>query len=205
MSDATVISILPFEYTPKFPGMVPSVYIIPQPDEGDFTVTHIPDGKGFIDVHEGRPPLVQLHSGEQIASSIVNDLIVASMFTTSIAFPGIKMIPGKHSKKDIEGNFPELLEAMRNAQKLWYGEMVKAADDMWSDPNARGKSQSISDLQRKAAGFLGLNKEWVTVNRTDQVRCPACTNFIPEAALVCPQCHTVIDEVEYNKKFKRVS
>jgi hypothetical protein len=203
MSDATVVSILPFEYTPRFPGLVPSYYLIPESPEGDFVVLHVDDGKGFVDIHEGRPPLVQHHSGEQIANSIVNDLIAASMYTTDVAFPGIKAIAGKHSKEDIKKNFPELLEALRNAQKLWYGEMVKAADDIWSDPNARGKSQSISDLQRKAAGFLGLNKEWVTVNRIDQVRCPACTNFIPGSALICPMCKTVLNQVEYDKKFKK--
>jgi hypothetical protein len=204
VSDATIVSILPFEYIPKFPGLVPSSYVIPAAPENDFVVVHIPDGKGFVDIHEGRPPLIQNHSGEQIAGSIANDLISSSMYTTDIAFPGIKALPGRHEKEDIEKNFPDLLKGMQSAQKLWFGEWVKAADNIWSDPNARGKAYSISDMHRISANRLGLNREWMTFTRTDQYRCPACTNFIPESALICPLCKTIVKPKEYADKFQRV-
>ncbi len=203
--EATIVSILPYELKSTFPSVVPPYVIVPKAEENDFVVLHIEDGHGFLYLDESRGSFTIPHTGEQIAGSVANDHIRDSVWTTATAFPGIKALPGHHEKKDIKTKFPDLLPALEQAQRLWFGEMVKAADDTWTDPNARGKSQSISDLQRTAARRLGLNKEWLVSHRTDQTRCPACTSFIPGEALICPLCHTIVNEVEYNKKFKKVS
>jgi len=207
--NAVIVSFLPYDYNPYLPGMIPTFFHIPKAERDDFVVVPITDCMSHIYVGEGRS-LATMHSGVQVASAIARDHIAASIHTVAdIAFPGIKSVPGNHSKEKIQEMFPEELIALNQAQKNWFGELVKYADDTWMDPNARGKHRSISDIQRYAAKYLGLNKEWITTVATNNIQCYACTYNVPSEAAICPNCKTVLKsdllaarQAEMLKKFE---
>jgi hypothetical protein len=137
-----------------------------------------------------------------IAGSIAKDHISSSMYTTQDAFPGIKSLPGDFSKEDIKKTFSPELKGLDNAQRAWFGILVRLADDAWRSPGGR-QNGVISDLQRTAAKIVAPNKEWINDIRVDLIPCPACTMSIPAAALICPQCKTVVNPEAYNKTFKQ--
>lgn len=196
---AVVVSFLPIEYNPYFPGMLPSFYHIPPADRDDFVVVPIRDGKSDVYIGEGRT-LPNHTSGVEIAGAIARDYIVASMYTTPNGFPGIKSIPGSHTKEFIKKTFKDELEALNTAQKYWFENLVKVADDIWMDPNAKGKQQSISELMRIACKRLGLNRDWITSIVIDNVECWACKFNVKSDALICINCHTILKPEEYNAK-----
>lgn len=194
--NAVIVSFLPIEYAPQLPGMLPAFFYIPAAERDDFVVVPICDCMSHIYIGDGRN-IPSMTSGVQVASAIARDYIVASMHTTPDGFPGIKSIPGNHTKEKIQEMFgPELAE-LNETQKRWFQTLVKVADDIWTDPNARGKQQSISDLMRVAAKRLGLNREWITAIVTDNVECWACGFNIKSSALVCINCKTVLKKAEY--------
>ncbi len=57
---------------------------------------------------------------------------------------------------------------------------------------------AVSDLQRMAAVYMGINKDWVRFVPEQQVNCPFCTILMPPAAIVCPNCREVVDRVRYD-------
>ena len=197
--ESTVVSMLPYEFRADFPGIVPPYFYIPKAEKGDFIVLHVPDCLNHVPVGEGRV-LTRTILGEQIASSIAKDHISASLYVTDEAFPGIKSISGKHEKADIKKMYGEELKALEAAQRAWFRTLVNKADDAWKDPNQRGQSMAISDLQRSAAIYLGLmNKEWLNANPIDLVPCKFCTVHIPGNAIICPQCKQVVNAEAYKK------
>lgn len=196
---AVVVSFLPIDYNPYFPGMLPSFYHIPAAERDDFNVVPIKDGKSDIYIGDGRT--IPSHtSGIEIAGAIARDYIVASMYTTPNGFPGLKSIPGDHSKERIKDVFGDELEALNTAQKYWFENLVKVADDIWMDPNAKGKQQSISELMRVACKRLGLNREWITAITVDNVECFACGYNVKSSALICINCKTILKPEEYAAK-----
>ena len=205
--ESTVISFLPYDPNPKFPGTLPGFYSITPVDiealkKGDFTVTHIPDALDWVNNQNGQAVQRTL-LGEQVAGSIVNDHIASSFAADANAFPGLKSLPGKHSKEDLKKNFKEELAGLLEAQTRWFVKLTKLADDVWNDPNARGKHAAISDLQRYAARIVKPNAPWLVDIRVDLISCPACTGSISDAALVCPLCKTIVKPKEYNAMFNQ--
>ena len=202
---STVISLLPYDYKAEFPGVIPPYYLIPALDiealkRGDFNVVYIDDAIGHIPILDGKS-ITRPYLGEGLAGSIVNDHIAASYAATSEAFPGLKALPGVHTKEEIKKNFAAELKGLDNAQRNWFSILVRLADNDFRGPNGRMPGV-ISDVQRLAARIVAPNKEWINDVRIDLVPCPACTMSIPAAAMICPQCKTVVNQ-EYYKTFKQ--
>jgi len=196
--NATIVSFLPYEFNPYLPGMLPTFFHIPKAERDDFVVIPICDCRSFIYVLDGKS-VASMVSGIEVAGAIVNDHIKASIYVTDNAFPGLKAIPGNHSKEDVLKMFGPELEALNQAQKNWFSNLVKAADDVWTDPQARGKQHSISDTMRYAAKYLGLNRDWLTSVVTTNVPCFACGWNVPNTALICMNCKTILKPEEYAK------
>src|ERR1700704_2354847 len=89
------------------------------------------------------------------------------------------------------GNMPtedELLGARARLEEF-YRAMVASADREWE------RSHSflfIHDLQRRAAGHLGLNKEWYYQVR-ETAECPGCGERVKPTVAVCKSCGAVLD------------
>jgi hypothetical protein len=89
------------------------------------------------------------------------------------------------------GNMPTEAE-LRNARSRleeFYRALVAAADREWE------RSHSflfIHDLQRRAAGHLGLNKEWYYQAR-ETTECPGCGERLKPTVAVCKTCGVILD------------
>jgi hypothetical protein len=71
----------------------------------------------------------------------------------------------------------------------FYVRLISEADVMW----ARGHSyREISDLHRRAAIFLGMEREWAYVPLR-MVDCPACGEKVKPGVAVCKHCHAILD------------
>ncbi len=199
---ATLISFLPYELNSSNnskPGLIPSYIYVPAAERDDFVTIPVSDHMNWVYLLDGKS-ISRMISGIEVASAIAYDHINASYGVTANAFPGIKSVPGNHTKEKIKEMFPEELKALLETQRRWFGELVKLADDVWNDPAAKGKHRSISDLQRYAAKYLGLNREWLTAVQTNLVPCFACGWNIPDTALVCQNCKTIVKPEEYKQR-----
>jgi hypothetical protein len=81
------------------------------------------------------------------------------------------------------------LAAARARLETFYRRLVGAADREWE------RSHSylfISDLDRRAAGYLGLEKEWFYQAQEKQ-DCPGCGEKLKLGVAVCKTCGVVLD------------
>jgi hypothetical protein len=82
----------------------------------------------------------------------------------------------------------ELAEAAARRDGFYF-RLVTEADVMW----ARGHSyREISDLHRRAAIALGMEREWAYVP-IRMVDCPACGEKVKPGVAVCKHCHAILD------------
>jgi hypothetical protein len=91
-----------------------------------------------------------------------------------------------------EGERPtsQELAAAKARSEAFHQKLVTEGDVMW----ARGHSfREISDLHRRAAIALGIEREWAYVpTRTND--CPACGEKVKPGVAVCRHCSAILDE-----------
>jgi hypothetical protein len=83
----------------------------------------------------------------------------------------------------------EELTAARERRDAFYHRLIGEGDTMW----ARGHSfREISDLHRRAAISLGVEREWayVPMRMND---CPACGEKVKHGVAVCRHCSAILD------------
>jgi hypothetical protein len=81
------------------------------------------------------------------------------------------------------------LTAATERRNTYYQNLIADGDIMW----ARGHSfREISDLHRRAAISLGVEREWAYVPmRTAE--CPVCGEKVKSGVAVCKHCHAILD------------
>jgi hypothetical protein len=84
---------------------------------------------------------------------------------------------------------PEELAAATARRDAYYHRLIGEGDTMW----ARGHSfREISDLHRRAAIALGVEREWAYVP-VRMSECPACGERVKTGVAVCKHCHAILD------------
>src|SRR3984957_4410027 len=84
---------------------------------------------------------------------------------------------------------PEELAAATERRDAYYHRLIGEGDTMW----ARGHSyREISDLHRRAAMALGVEREWAYVP-VRLSECPACGEKVKAGVAVCKHCHAILD------------
>ena len=83
----------------------------------------------------------------------------------------------------------EELTTATERRDAYYHRLIGEGDTLW----ARGHSfREISDLHRRAAMTLGVEREWAYVPmRTSD--CPACGEKVKSGVAVCRHCHAILD------------
>lgn len=108
----------------------------------------------------------------EIAEDIVQDLENHGIFVCAGARPANEEISAASTRRD-----------------AWYKQLVTDADEMW----ARGHSyREISDMHRRAALAMGLDREWAYVPQRS-VDCPVCGEKVKTGVAVCRHCGAVLD------------
>jgi len=83
----------------------------------------------------------------------------------------------------------EELNAATARRDAYYHRLVSDGDTMW----ARGHSfREISDLHRRAAIALGVEREWAYVP-TRMSDCPACGEKVKPGVAICRHCRAILD------------
>lgn len=89
---------------------------------------------------------------------------------------------------DTQPSDDELARA-RSRRDSWYKQLIADADEMW----ARGHSyREISDMHRRAAAAMGLEREWAYVPQR-QMDCPACGEKVKPGVALCRHCGAILD------------
>ena len=84
---------------------------------------------------------------------------------------------------------PEELAAATARRDAYYHRLIGEGDTMW----ARGHSfREISDLHRRAAMALGVEREWAYVP-VRMSECPACGERVKTGVAICKHCHAILD------------
>jgi len=83
----------------------------------------------------------------------------------------------------------EELESAVRRRDSFYHRLISEGDTMW----ARGHSfREISDLHRRAAISMGVEREWAYVPAR-MVDCPACGERVKPGVAVCKHCGAILD------------
>lgn len=202
----TVINYFPFSFDTVKPGLIPALYEIPagNPISKDFSVFEVDSVISRTYVGElGGGWKESLCPASELCESIVNDFFNSNIYTdpnTRIG-PGISWIEGIWNKERIkkDKDLVPFLDGLYNKQTEWFHILVMNADDSWSKLR---QHRLISDLQRYAATFLKLDREWLTrlEIQKQQNTCEACGTMVPLTAIKCFNCGYIIDE----EKFKLI-
>jgi hypothetical protein len=124
-----------------------------------------------IDIGDGRR-LPFAISAREIADDLLQDLHDHGIFVCAGARPT-----------------PEELAAAASRRDAYYHRLISEGDTLW----ARGHSfREISDLHRRAAMTIGVEREWayVPMRLSD---CPACGEKVKAGVAVCKHCRAILD------------
>ncbi|MGH9714065.1 MAG: zinc ribbon domain-containing protein [Candidatus Acidiferrales bacterium] len=117
-------------------------------------------------------------SAREIAEDLLQDLHDHGVFVCAGARPS-----------------PEELASAGARRETYYHRLVSDGDTMW----ARGHSfREISDLHRRAAIALGVEREWAYVP-TRMAECPACGERVKPEVAVCKHCGAILDAAKAAK------
>lgn len=193
---STVISILPWAVGPEEkPGLYPGSFFLDPAAKGDMSVLHVGKSHHFFNYDE-KSLKIETTSSE-VARSIVEDYCSSMIEATPEDKPGLFWLFGQHPKDEIKKVQASRLLEVKASQMRWFARLVRLADDDWSKNR---QNRTISMIQREAAKWLGLDREWISDFATQaENRCLACRSMIDPEASICPICHTIVNVQEYNR------
>jgi hypothetical protein len=148
------------------------VYHIPACAKGEpFALLLITPRGDALDLGDNRrfPFTISAH---EIAADLLQDLLDHGIFVCAGARPTAEELAAATTRRD-----------------AYYHRLVGDGDTMW----ARGHSfREISDLHRRAAIALGVEREWAYVP-TRFNDCPACGEKVKPGVAVCRHCSAILD------------
>jgi hypothetical protein len=111
-------------------------------------------------------------TAREIADDLLQDLHDHGVFVCAGARPSAEELASAAARRD-----------------AYYHRLIGEGDTMW----ARGHSyREISDLHRRAAIALGVEREWAYVPMK-MGECPACGEKVKSGVAVCKHCHAILD------------
>jgi hypothetical protein len=124
-----------------------------------------------IDLGDGRRLPFPI-TAREIADDILQDLHDHGVFICAGARPTSEELAAASARRD-----------------AFYHRLVSEGDVLW----ARGHSfREISDMHRRAALALGVEREWAYVPMR-MSECPACGEKVKTGVAVCKHCHAILD------------
>jgi hypothetical protein len=174
----SLVNISPEKWPPRHRAYFGSLEVrSPQPGE-PYAVTPIRGCKSFMDLGDKRTFEIPL-SAQEIAEDIARELNGDS---GEGSFHGVFVAAGP------EPTEAELADARRKLE-AFQRNLVAAADLEWE----RTKNPMfITDLERRAARQLGLEKPWL-YDPKPLAECPACAEKIKPGVAVCRSCGAILD------------
>lgn len=196
MSFATIVSAFPLPIHENVVSVIGANFMLPGAKEGDIEVLSFEDMNRWMYVFDGKSIFIPVLAAK-LAESVVNDLINSVPNTTPDARPAILWFDGKFSKDEVKKKFQGEIDVALEKQRRWFQRLIENADDLW---NRYHQLRLIGDMERFAAGYLKLDKEWTRqLQEVKLATCPLCRSTVDALAVVCPQCKHIIKPEEYKK------
>jgi hypothetical protein len=124
-----------------------------------------------IDLGDGRRLPFPI-TAREIADDLLQDLHDHGVFVCAGARPTSEELAVATARRD-----------------AFYHRLIGEGDTLW----ARGHSfREISDMHRRAALALGVEREWAYVPMR-MSECPACGEKVKSGVAVCKHCHAILD------------
>ena len=148
------------------------VYHIPACVKGEsFALLLIRTRNDVIDLGDGRRLPFPI-TAREIADDLLQDLHDHGVFVCAGARPTSEELVAATARRD-----------------AFYHRLIGEGDTLW----ARGHSfREISDMHRRAALALGVEREWAYVPMR-MSECPACGEKVKSGVAVCKHCHAILD------------
>jgi hypothetical protein len=136
-----------------------------------YTLLLITSRPDVIDLGDGRRLPFQI-SAREIADDLLQDLHDHGVFLCAGTRPTADELAATTARRD-----------------AYYHQLIGEGDTLW----ARGHSfREISDMHRRAALALGVEREWAYVPMR-MSECPACGEKVKSGVAVCKHCHAILD------------
>lgn len=196
MANCTIISLLPYPVRETKPNIYPGYFQIPSAKETGVAVLPIGESVHAIEsAYKGQPNIRVVESPKVIAAAIVHDFLESQLAIEPDAQPGFFFVEGHYTVEEAKKTFPARIKEAEEFQKNWFVVLVRIADDDWEKTH---QHKFISDIQRYAAKYLNLNREWiqVTVDNAMDV-CPLCKELVRQDAIVHSICGYILKPKEY--------
>jgi len=202
----TLVSTLPFRLSERKPGLIPEFFEVNAAEREDISVTHLQDAyyNMLVPLADDRTPPIKIPVlGETVAQGLIDDYVGASLGVNyepkeesgAVAMPGMFWIEGTKDKVLIANQHKEQVKKALNNTKYWFENLIKIGDDDWGKFH---QYKMITDLQKKACKYLGLQREWnfdIFAHQTNL--CPACKSTLHPDAIICNGCKCIIDMEKY--------
>lgn len=148
------------------------VYHIPACATGEICALLLITSRGdVIDLGDNRR-LPFTISAREIAEDLLQDLQDHGIFVCAGPRPTSEELAAATARRD-----------------AYYHRLIGEGDTLW----ARGHSfREISDLHRRAALAMGVEREWAYVPMR-MSECPACGEKVKTGVAVCKHCHAILD------------
>lgn len=196
----TVVSLVPFAISESKPGLIPRLFKIPASDGKEPQVLVVKDARHNVYIDETRGSLSVRDAADEVARSIVEDFIAGQLAISDGVHPALFYAIGEWNSKDIREKFSDDFNEAMIAQRRWFIEICKIADNDW---NRYHQHNVISDFQRKAGELLGYIKEeheWIAPSLImASIRCPACNASVASGIVICTNCRCILDSERYKK------
>jgi hypothetical protein len=219
VSYATIISICPAEVNASLPHTTPARISIPAGSIDEPVLCVLSDGEERkytgVGPDSKNPwtsyPVIAL----DLAKCIADDFRRSATYVESepASYPGIFAVgikpefvtPARHDVSYVKNNdevnkfvagFPTELTKAKNQQYNWFKKLVQVADRSFAK---NSNYAEISNMQRYASKVLNLERPWnKEIKPEDFRKCPFCASFVEPAAVICVNCHNVVDVAKYN-------
>ena len=177
-STASLVNISMEKWPPRHRTYFGSLQII-SPEEGEaFAITPIRGCMGVMDLGDKRTMEYRV-TAREVAEDIARELNGDS---GEGSFHGVFVAAGETPTES------ELADARRRLEEF-QRRLVAAADLEWERTR---NPIFITDLERRAARQLGLEKPWL-YNSTPLAECPVCAEKIKHGVAVCRSCGAILD------------
>lgn len=193
----TVVSFVPIQLHEEKPHLFPAVYVLPAAKKNEFVLLHVGESHHFIpDPFDEKRNYKQVTPPHEMARSICDDYNTAHIGTDSESGPGLFWVHGRLTIQQVKDKHSDLLEFYQKRQTKWFHNLVSIADADWEKNKNR---LAVSDLQRIAAQYLGIQKDWVIATIQENMTCPFCKALISVDSVKCYNCKEVVNPVAYKK------
>jgi hypothetical protein len=194
--NCTVISLVPLKIVEEKPGLYPPRFIIEESNGTIPQLLHVSTAVHYVYLDESRGMLQVKDPADVVARAIVHDFCTSQLGISDEVGPALWW-----SEEDLDLEKVMVKERTniidkKARQRKWFVNLVKMADDDWIRYH---QHNVISDFQRKIGHMLDLNPddhEWMVPLALQQGKtqaCPFCGTSIVTGAVICSNCHQIID------------